>query len=99
MFLSASVKGKEVALDLPGWTGKKITATSAGDIVIKDKPGLVGRLVALTDGVNVTIKDNDTAVWETITKVEVDFSSVPLVCGEKIVLNFSAAGEAWILYR
>ena len=46
------------------------------------------------------IRDIDpTLVWEAITKVEVDFSPVPLVCGEKIVLNFSAAGEAWILYR
>lgn len=99
MFLSTSVQGKEIALDLPGWTGKKITASAAGDIEVKSKPGLVGRIIAITSGVDVVIKDGSMDVWDKATEKEINFSPTPLVCGEKIVLNFSAAGEAWILYR
>ncbi len=85
---------KVAAQEVAGWTWAKITATGAEDKTVKATPGLVAQL-DVEGAITVYLKDGASQAWKTGA---VAFSA-PLKCLTSIVLNFSAAGNAWILYR
>lgn len=78
-----------------GWTWAKVTAAAAGDVTVKSGPGKVALLVN-DSAATIMLKDGANQAW----KVG-DFISYgcPLKCNTSIVVNFSAAGTAWILYQ
>ena len=94
-----NVEGVEFATDVPGWTSKKITATAAGNVVVKNKPGLLAYIKAITTGVTVTPYDGTRQLWPGVQAADLNFPDAPLACSANITLNFSAAGEAWVIYR
>lgn len=76
------------------WLWKKVTAAVAGDIVVKATPGKVACLIA-DNGVTIQLKDGANEAWKSG-----DYTGpVPIACSASIVVNFAAAGDAWILYR
>lgn len=82
------------------WTPKKVVATGAGNYTVTSGPAVVGRLFVETAGVTVAIYNDTEHVWPGLTGLDEDeFLSAPLHCSKKIVLNFSAAGTAYVLYR
>lgn len=92
--------GNRTVSDLIAWTPKQVTAVGAGSIVVKRGSGEVARLLVETAGVAVALYDDDVQVWAALTGVDEDeFAAAPLFCGESIVLNFSGAGTAYILFR
>ncbi len=78
-----------------GWTRAKVTAAAAGNVTVKAGPGKVALLVNDSTA-TIMLKDGANQAW----KVG-DFISYgcPLKCNTSIVVNFSAAGTAWILYQ
>lgn len=84
-------------VNLAGVTGQKMSAGAAGDITVKGSAGKVYAVRAGT-GVNITLKDGATEKWYIPAGSKDEFNQ-PLTCGTSIVLNFSAAGDAWILYQ
>jgi len=99
MYYLTNVQGKEFSSDVPGWISTKVTASAAGNVVVKNAPGLVALIKAVTAGVTVTLYDGTRQAWEGLTATEKDFGAHPVACANNITLNFSAAGEAWVIYR
>ena len=85
--------------DLPGWNTQHVIASAAGNVTVKNAPGLVAEINAITASVGVSLYDGARQVWPAVTAADKVFSPAPLACGTNITLNFSAAGEAWIVYR
>lgn len=73
---------------------KKVVAEAAEVKTVKDGPGVVFQL-AVEDEITVKIMDNETQAWKA---GDVTFPE-GLRCAEKILLDFSAAGTAYILYE
>jgi hypothetical protein len=78
-----------------GKAWQKVTATAAGEIIVKDAPGVVFALrqdgagaITLHDGAGVQ-------AWKTGEYAE----NFPLKCENSIIVNFDAAGAAWILFE
>lgn len=83
-----------------GWTATKATATGAEDITIKSSEGKLGRILVLTDVITVTPKDDATDLWDAvIDDAEFDTSHTPIDFATSLVLTFSGAGSAWVLYK
>lgn len=82
-------------ITVSGWTWKKVTASGAGDVTVKPSSGKVALLVN-DSAATIMLKDGTNQAWKTG-----DFISYgcPLLCTNSIVVNFSAAGSAWILYQ
>jgi hypothetical protein len=85
------------AIDLAGVDAKKVTAAAPGDEVVKATAGKV-YAVRAGAGVNVTLKDNTTDKWMIAATGKDEFSQ-PIACNTSIILNFDAAGDAWIIYK
>lgn len=85
--------------EVAGWKWAKVIAAGAGDQTVKATAGKVAKLYVET-GANVYIKDGANQAWRLVAGGGgEDFAGAPLACGTSIILNFSAAGTAWILYR
>jgi hypothetical protein len=84
-------------IDLRGVSARKITAAGAGDEVVKATAGKVYAVRAGT-GVTLTLKDGATEKWHIAAASKDEFSQ-PVACSTNITLNFSAAGDAWIIYK
>jgi hypothetical protein len=82
---------------LPAGVAVKVTAAAPGDVVVKATPGIVAAIRAMA-GTNVTLKDNATERWYVAAGGKDDFP-FPIACGTNITLNFSAAGDAYIIYQ
>ena len=93
-------KGEAHDSSVQAFTSKEITAPVAGDVVVKNSSGAIANLYVLTAGVSVTVKDGSVAIRPPLTGVdEDDFQVTPFFCGTSIVLNFSTAGTAYIMYK
>lgn len=88
--------GEVDVVSLPAGTAVKV-AGALGDNLIKGTPGVVAAIRAGA-GVNITLKDNVTERWYVAAGTKDDFP-FPVACGTNIILNFSAAGDAWIIYQ
>ena len=85
---------------LQGWTAEKITAAKAETIAVKAAAGKVARIRVMTAAITVTPKDGATAVWGALTNAaELDLGGTPMQFDTSINLDFSAAGDAYILYK
>lgn len=87
------VVGNTVNIEPAGWVWQEVIAAGPGDITVKATSGKVAQLIG--DGVIVQLKDGANPAL----KVG-DYTNVyPVLCNTSIVVNFAAAGSAWILYR
>lgn len=74
----------------------KITAGAAGTQTVKASAGTVFAIRAV--GAVVTLRDNTTDKWENAAGTG-DVFQHPISCGTSIILNFSAAGTAYVQYQ
>ncbi len=82
-------------VNLAGATAQKVSAAAAGDVTVK---AAAGKVFAIRAGAaNVVLKDGTTERWSVPSGAKDEFPQ-PIACGTSIVLNFAAAGDAWILY-
>lgn len=83
-----------------GWTAKLITAAGPGVQAVKVTPGKVARIIVNTAVITVTPMDGLVANWTALTSAaELNLTGTPMRFGTNIRLDFSAAGNAWILYK
>ena len=83
-----------------GWTASKITATEAQTKTVKATAGKVARIKVSSAEITVTPVDGSTAAWDALTNAaELDLTGTPMKFSTSIKLTFSAAGDAWILYK
>jgi hypothetical protein len=78
-----------------GWTWAKVTAAAEGDVTVKASAGKVAMLVNDSTA-TIMLKDGANQAWKA---GEFIGYGCPLKCLTSIVVNFSAAGTAWILYQ
>lgn len=77
-----------------GWTWAKINAAAAGDVTVKATPGKVAWLLN-DSAATIMLKDGTVQAWKA---GDIITYGCPINCLTSIVVNFSAAGTAWILY-
>lgn len=83
-----------------GWTAAKITAAGAETKTVKATAGKVARIKVLDAVITVTPVNGSTAAWDALTNAaELDLTGTPMSFNTSIKLTFSAAGNAWILYK
>jgi hypothetical protein len=83
-----------------GWTSALVEAEGAGAIEVKDSAGKVAKIIVNTNGITVTLKDDDTEAWTELSDdAGLDLVTAPMQLNTSIVLDFSAPGSAWILYK
>lgn len=83
-----------------GWTAAKITAAGAETKTVKATAGKVARILVATAVITVTPIDGATAAWDALTSAaELNLTGTPMTFITSIKLTFSAAGDAWILYK
>ena len=100
MFSNFDIRGIRTESDVLAWIPNKITTTGAEDVVVKKRDGIIGNLYVATADLAVTIKDGEEEVRPALTGVgEDDYRFLPIICGTSIVLSFSGAGIAYIVYR
>jgi hypothetical protein len=81
-----------------GFKPEHVEAAAAGDVTVKASSGQVAAIRAGAGLVSsINLKDGATEVWQLAPDTR-DLFGVPLNFGESIVINFPAAGEAWIVY-
>jgi hypothetical protein len=86
-------------MSIERWVPKYVTANAAGDIEIKGAPGKVAELLVETAGLTCYLKDGDDQVYSGLTGIDQDyFVESPLTFNKSIVINFSEAGSASIVY-
>lgn len=82
-------------VNLAGATAQKVSAAASGDVTVK---AAAGKVFAIRAGAaNVALKDGTTERWSVPSGAKDEFPQ-PIACGTSIILNFAAAGDAWILY-
>jgi len=82
------------------WIPKRIVATGTGDVTVKLGPGDIANVLVETAGVTVYLKDGEYQVYADLEGVDQDnFNDTPIHFSNSIVLNFSAAGAASIIYK
>jgi hypothetical protein len=80
-----------------GKTALKVTAGAAGTQPIK---AAAGKVYAIKAGAaDVKLLDNGTEKWLVDAGKDISVSASPITCGTSIDLNFSAAGDAYIIYE
>jgi len=85
---------------LQGWKAEKIIVAAAETKAVKASAGKVARIRVITAVITVTPKDGATAAWGALTNAaELDLGGTPMQFNTSINLEFSAAGEAYILYK
>lgn len=83
-----------------GWTGVLITAVGAGIQSVKATKGKVAKIIVNTGAINVTPKDGAVAAWAVLTSASgLDLVTAPMQFNTSIQLDFSGAGNAWVLYK
>ncbi len=82
------------AIVLAGKTAVKVTSAAGGDESVKATAGKVYGIVA-AGAITVILKDGANEVWLASTQP----LPVPITCGTSINLNFSAAGDAYVIYE
>lgn len=83
-----------------GYTAELITAAGPGPEVVKAAPGKVARIIVNTAVITVTPMDGAVAAWAALTSAaELNLAGTPMQFSSSIELAFSAAGDAWILYK
>lgn len=83
-----------------GYTAELITAAGPGTEVVKASAGKVARIIVNTAVITVTPMDGAVAAWAALTSAaELDLGGTPMQFNDSIELAFSAAGNAWILYK
>ena len=83
-----------------GWTAELVAAAGAEVVEVKDAPGKVARVIVNTGAINVTLQDDGDAKWAVLTSAaELNLVGTPIKFDDNIELNFSGAGNAWILYK
>lgn len=81
------------AVTLAAKTAVKVTSAAGGDETVKASAGAVYG-VRVVGAITVILKDDATERWAG------DFDGFhPISCGTSIVLNFSGAGDAYIIYE
>jgi hypothetical protein len=85
------------AIDNLAYTSQHVNAVGAGDVTVKNTGGKVVGIQAITG--DVILKDNNYQVWGTIAAGSQVLFPFPVLCNTSIILNFSVAGEAYILYN
>lgn len=76
-----------------------VVAGAPGDQVVKITRGLIGA-ISVQGAITVIPKDGATQCWGPITSAaDAKFNGNAIQCKTSIVLNFSAAGTAYILYK
>lgn len=79
-------------VDIRGQSAMKVTAAGAGDIVLNASYGKIFGC-SVVGGITVRLKDGATEIWDLGTQV-----TCPIICATSVVLNFSAAGDAFLIY-
>jgi hypothetical protein len=85
------------AVDSIAYTSQHVNAVGAGDVTVKNTGGKVIGIQAITG--NVSLKDNTYQVWGKVNAGSQILFPFPVLCNTNIILNFDAAGEAYILYN
>lgn len=93
------LKRLRTLLGATGVKPQRVNAAGAGEQVVKNAAGRVFSLVAT---VAVTLRDGSGAaneIWTLPANTPFKFSNKPAECNTSIVIDFSAAGQAFIQYE